>query len=158
MRAWAVEGTGGHDAGLARHLAVSRSWCSSWTVPNGPSGDGAKSDPLDAERAAREALARAKLGTPRFGGDRQGLAVLLSVRGSAVDAAGDAQRQLFSYVVAAPEHDRDRLREREAARDGQDRGPGCGSTQAGTLTRHHRVPCCAPGETDPGADRGGWRA
>jgi transposase len=35
---------------------------------------------------------------------------LLSARGGAVQAAADAQRQLFSHVVAAPEQIRDRLR------------------------------------------------
>ena len=40
---------------------------------------------------------------PRSGGDRQALSVLLAARRSAVDAATDAQRQLFSLVIAAPE-------------------------------------------------------
>ncbi len=49
--------------------------------------NGAKSDPLDAIRAGREALARTQLGTPRSGGDRQALSVLLAARRSAVHAA-----------------------------------------------------------------------
>ena len=69
--------------------------------------NGAKSDPLDAIRAAREALARPRLGTPRSSGDRQALSVLLAARRSAVNAATDAQRQLFSLVIAAPEPIRD---------------------------------------------------
>ena len=72
--------------------------------------NGAKSDPLDAIRAAREALARPRLGTPRSGGDRQALAVLLAARRSAVQAATDAQRQLFSLTIAAPEPLRERFR------------------------------------------------
>ncbi len=39
MRAWAIEGTGGHGAGLTRHLLESlsrRSSSSSWTVRSGP--------------------------------------------------------------------------------------------------------------------------
>jgi transposase len=68
---------------------------------------------LDAVRAAREALARPKLGTPRAGGDRQALSVLLAARRSAVDASTVAQRQLFSLVIAAPEHLRSRLRGRK---------------------------------------------
>lgn len=71
---------------------------------------GAKSDPLDAVRAAREALSRPLLGTPRAGGDRQALSVLLAARSSAVDAATIAQRQLFSLVIAAPETLRAKLR------------------------------------------------
>jgi transposase len=70
--------------------------------------NGAKPDPLDAIRAAREALSRAKLGTPRGGGDRQALSVLLATRRSAVNASADAQRQLFSLVIAAPEPIRER--------------------------------------------------
>jgi hypothetical protein len=70
----------------------------------------AKSDPLDALRAAREALSRDKLGTPRATGDRQALSVLLAARRLAVQAAGDAQRQLFSLVIAAPEALRGRFR------------------------------------------------
>ena len=112
MRAWAIEGTGGHGAGLARHLAVVEELVFELDRPErAKRRGGKKSDPLDAERAAREALARPRLGTPRAGtGDRQCLAVLLSVRASAVQAAGDAQRQLFSHVVAAPDQIRDRLR------------------------------------------------
>jgi len=62
--------------------------------------NGAKSDPLDAVRAA---LSRARLGAPRSVGDRQALSVLLTARRSAVESAGDAQRQVFSLVIAAPE-------------------------------------------------------
>ena len=43
LRAWAIEGTGGHGAGLSRHLlAWSRSWSSS-TDPSGPSDATARS-------------------------------------------------------------------------------------------------------------------
>jgi hypothetical protein len=47
------------------------------------------------------ALGRRVLGTPRAGGDRQALSVLLAARRSAVDASTVAQRQLFSLVIAA---------------------------------------------------------
>jgi len=81
------------------------------TDPSGPRRrNGAKSDPLDAIRAAREALARTRLGTPRSGGDRQALSVLLAARGSAVHAATEAQQQVFSLVIAAPEPIRARFR------------------------------------------------
>ncbi len=61
----------------------------------------------------REALSRPRLGTPRAGGDRQALSVLLAARRSAVDASTVAQRQLFSLVIAAPEHLRAKLRGRK---------------------------------------------
>jgi len=111
LRAWAIEGTGGHGAGLARHLAHREEVVVELDRPQrAKRRNGAKSDPLDAIRAAREALARPRLGTPRSGGDRQALSVLLAARRSAVDAAGVAQRQLFSLVIAAPEPIRERFR------------------------------------------------
>jgi transposase len=114
LRVWAVEGTGGHGAGLARHLARGEEVVVELDRPERATRrHGAKSDPLDAVRAAREALARPKLGTPRAGGDRQALSVLLAARRSAVDASTVAQRQLFSLVIAAPEHLRARLRGRK---------------------------------------------
>lgn len=111
LRVWAIEGTGGHGAGLARHLAHGQEVVHELDRPERSTRrHGAKSDPLDAVRAAREALARPLLGTPRAGGDRQALSVLLAARSSAVDAATVAQRQLFSLVIAAPENLRDKLR------------------------------------------------
>jgi transposase len=111
LRAWAIEGTGGHGAGLTRHLARGEEVVVELDRPERPKRrHGAKSDPLDAIRAAREALARPRLGTPRGGGDRQALSVLLAARRSAVSAATDAQRQLFSLVIAAPEQIRERFR------------------------------------------------
>lgn len=111
LRAWAIEGTGGHGAGLARHLAGREELVVELDRPErAHRRNGAKSDPLDAIRAAREALSRARLGTPRAGGDRQALSVLLAARRSAVQASADAQRQVFSLVIAAPEHIRDRFR------------------------------------------------
>jgi hypothetical protein len=64
---------------------------------------GAKSDPLDATRAAREALSRDQLAQPRAHGPRAALSVRLAARRSAVQAAGDAQRQLHALVIAAPQ-------------------------------------------------------
>ncbi|MFF0989882.1 IS110 family transposase [Kocuria nitroreducens] len=111
LRAWAIEGTGGHGAGLARHLAGGEELVVELDRPQrAQRRNGAKSDPLDAIRAAREALARPRLGTPRHGGDRQALSVLLAARRSAVESATDAQRQLFSLLIAAPEPIRARFR------------------------------------------------
>jgi transposase len=111
LRAWAIEGTGGHGAGLARHLAQRQEIVVELDRPKrAKRRNGAKSDPLDAIRAAREALARPRLGTPRSGGDRQALSVLLAARRSAVQAATEAQLQVFSLVIAAPEPIRARFR------------------------------------------------
>lgn len=104
LRAWAIEGTGSYGAGLTRHLATTEELVIELDRPErAKRRNGAKSDPLDAIRAAREALSRTKLGTPRASGERQALSVLLAARRSAVEASTDAQRQCFSLVIAAPE-------------------------------------------------------
>jgi hypothetical protein len=77
---------------------------------------GAKSDPLDATRAAREALGRDQLAQPRATGPRAALSVRLAARRSAVQAAGDAQRQLHALVIAAPPALRERLRAARSTR------------------------------------------
>lgn len=111
LRAWAIEGTGSHGAGLTRHLGERHEIVVELDRPvRAKRRNGAKSDPLDAIRAAHEALSRPRLAIPRGHGDRHALAVLLAARRSAVEAAGDAQRQLFGLVIAAPEPLRERFR------------------------------------------------
>ena len=103
-RAWAIEGTSSHGCGLTRMLAERHELVVELDRPERASRrNGVKSDKTDAIRAAREALSRDRLGTPRATGDRQALAVLLAARRSAVQAAGDAARQLIAIVIAAPE-------------------------------------------------------
>lgn len=110
LRAWSIEGTGGYGAGLVRHLGDGEIVIE-LDRPNRPARrNGAKSDPLDAIRAGREALTREHLAQPRAAGERAALAVRLAARRSAVDAATDAQRQLLALVVAAPETLRTRFR------------------------------------------------
>ena len=112
-RVWAIEGTGGYGAGLCRFLVARGEEVVELDRPNRPARrGGAKSDPLDAVRAAREALSREHLTQPRAGGPRAALSVLLAARRSAVEAGTVAQRQLHALVVAAPEQIRDRFRDR----------------------------------------------
>jgi transposase len=111
LRAWSIEGTGGYGAGLARYLVERDEMVIELDRPNRPARrNGAKSDPLDAVRAGREALAREHRAQPRSAGERAALAVLMAARRSAVDASSVAQRQLHSLVVAAPEILRHRFR------------------------------------------------
>ncbi len=111
LRAWAIGGTSGHGAGLSRHLLKLSEIVIELDRPKRAARrNGAKSDPLDAIRAAREAMARPRLGTPRSGGERQALSVLLAARRSAINASTDAQLQVFSLVIAAPEPIRSRFR------------------------------------------------
>ena len=111
QRVWAVEGTGGYGAGLTRFLHAYQEQVVELDRPKRAARrHGAKSDPLDATRAAREALGRDQLAQPRATGPRAALSVRLAARRSAVQAAGDAQRQLHALVIAAPEPLRERLR------------------------------------------------
>ena len=110
-RAWAIEGTGGYGAGLKRHLQARGERVIELDRPNRPARrNGAKSDPLDALRAAREALAPEHLAQPRAAGERSALSVLLTARRSAVAGTTVAQRQLSALVTAAPESLRRRFR------------------------------------------------
>lgn len=111
FRAWAIEGTGSYGSGLTRILCERGEWVIELDRPNRTARRGGKkSDPLDAVRSAREALARPELGEPRTTGDRSALAVLLAARRSGVDARTAAQRQIHGLVVTAPEALRSRFR------------------------------------------------
>jgi len=115
-RAWAIEGTGSYGAGLTRFLEETGEQVIELERPErARRHGGAKSDPLDAIRAAREALGREHLAQPRARGERAALSVLLCARRSAVEAATAAQRQLHALVVAAPETLRARFRARSTA-------------------------------------------
>ncbi|MGY5886081.1 IS110 family RNA-guided transposase [Modestobacter lacusdianchii] len=111
LRAWAMEGTGGYGAGLARHLADAEELVIELDRPKRPTRRaGAKSDPIDAERAARDALARTQLAQPKTGAERASLQMRLTARRAAVEAATAAQRQLLAMVTTAPEAVRARFR------------------------------------------------
>jgi transposase len=111
LRAWAMEGTGGYGAGLARHLADRDEMVVELDRPKRPTRRaGAKSDPIDAERAARDALARTRLAQPKTGAERAALQMRLTARRAAVEAATAAQRQLLAMVITAPEVVRARFR------------------------------------------------
>jgi len=110
-RVWAIESTGGYGAGLTRFLQTQAEQVVELDRPKRAARRrGAKSDPLDATRAAREALGRDQLAQPRAAGHRAALSVRLAARRSAVQAATDAQRLLHALVVAAPDLLRSRLR------------------------------------------------
>lgn len=111
LRAWALEGSLGYGAGLTRHLSNAGELVVELDRPQRPARRaGAKSDPIDAERAARDALARTRLAQPKTGGQRAALQMLLTARRAAVEAGADAQRQLHALIVTAPEVVRARFR------------------------------------------------
>ena len=71
---------------------------------------GAKSDQIDAARAARQALQEEHLAQPRQRGQREAIRVLKLGRQQAVDVHSRAVVQLKSLVVSAPEELRAQLR------------------------------------------------
>jgi transposase len=110
-RVWAIEGTGSYGAGLTTSLLEHGEWVVEIDRPARPARrDGAKSDDLDAVRAAREALSREHLAAPRARGDREALRVLLTARQGAVVARTKAIGQLKALIVNAPQSLRDQLR------------------------------------------------
>jgi transposase len=115
-RCWAVEGAGSYGAGLAAFLQAHGERVVEVGRPKRPPRrSGAKSDALDAVRAAREALAHDHSLAPRRRGDREALRVLLATRHSACAAKVSAINQLKALIVAAPEELRAELERLVAA-------------------------------------------
>jgi transposase len=109
--AYGVEGTGSYGAGLARYL---RSCGARVVEVNRP--DRAtrhrlgKSDPIDAEAAARAVLAGTAVGTPKHGDDRvEMIRILKLTRDSAVKSQTQAVNQVKAVLVTAPPELREAL-------------------------------------------------
>jgi transposase len=113
LRLVGIEGTGVYGAGLARHLASEGVAMVEVDRPDRKSRRWqGKSDPVDAEAAARTALAARRTGVPkRRDGQVEALRALRVARRSAVGQRADVQRQIKALVVTAPEPLRARLRE-----------------------------------------------
>ena len=113
-----VEGTGVYGAGLARQLAAEGVKMVEVDRPDRKARRFAgKSDPLDAEAAARAALAQVRTGVPKQRDGRvEALRNLRVARRSAIDQRADCQRQTKALVVTAPESLRARLRELSTTR------------------------------------------
>lgn len=110
-RVWAIEGSGSYGAGLTSFLLERGEWVAEVDRPRRPARrNGAKSDELDAVRAAREALSRDHLAQPRRRGEREALRVLLAAREGAVRARTQAIGLLKATIISAPQGLRDQLR------------------------------------------------
>ena len=107
-RAWAVEGAGSYGTGAATYLCAAGEWVIEFNHPY-PTRDGAKTDALDARRAACQALGR-RPSVPRARGDREALRVLETTRQGAQTARIAAINALKALVVTAPVDLRDQLR------------------------------------------------
>lgn len=110
-RSWAIEGTGSFGSGLTTYLLEQGEWVVEVDRPRRPARrNGAKSDELDAVRAAREALSREHLAQPRRRWSREAMRVLLTTRHGAVASRTRAICHLKALVVSAPEPLRNSLR------------------------------------------------
>jgi transposase len=110
-RCWAVEGTGSYGAGLASFLRHQGEQVIEVGRPKRPALRGVgKSDPIDAVRAANDALTLPRPTLPRGRGHREALRVLLVTRHGAVAARKDAINQLKALIVGAPDELRAQLR------------------------------------------------
>jgi transposase len=116
-RCWAVEGAGSFGVGLTAVLQQRGEWVVEVGRPKRPaSRSGAKSDALDAVRAAREVLGHARPAIPRRRGEREALRALLTTRRSATTARVAAVGQLKALIVGAPEELRAELRGQPTSR------------------------------------------
>ena len=107
-----IEGSGVYGSGLAAHLRAQGVEMVEVDRPDRKARRWqGKSDPLDAEAAARAALAARATGTPK---DRDGaveaVRVLRVAHRSGVGQRAEAQRQIKALIVTAPEVLRQRLR------------------------------------------------
>jgi transposase len=107
-----VEGTGAYGAGLARLLRDEGVDVVEVDRPNRKTRRfQGKSDPIDAIQAAKAALAGERTGAPKQRDGRvEALRNLRVARRSAVDQRADAQRQIKTLIVTAPDELRARLR------------------------------------------------
>ena len=111
VRAFGIEGTGSYGAGLARFLANR-----GYTVIEVNRPDRSvryrkgKSDPTDAEMAARSVLAGVAASTPKSGeGEVEMIRMLKSAKNSAVKARTQAVNQMKALVLTAPAELRETL-------------------------------------------------
>jgi transposase len=110
-RVWAIESSGSFGSGLTTFLLAHGEWVIEIERPVRPARrNGAKSDELDAIRAAREALTREHLAQPRRRGDREAVRVLLVTRRGAMRARTKAINHLKALIVTSREELRHQLR------------------------------------------------
>jgi transposase len=115
VRCAGVEGTSSYGAGIARHLRASGIEVLEVERPErrrrGSRRYLQKSDPSDAEAAARAVLAGEASGVPKSGdGEVEMIRTLRAARRSAIKARTQAANQLQGLRVTAPEQLRRRLR------------------------------------------------
>jgi len=150
--AWAVEGTRSHGLGLTRLLRDRGQLVVEAGRPARASKrPGGKSDPADAARAARVALAADKLAQPRSDGTREALRILLAARAQASTARTAAVNTFKALILGAPDDLRQQLRGLSTPRQAS-RCRRCACTPASRPPGRSCAPNCAawPPTSAPG--------
>jgi transposase len=135
VEAFAVEGTGCYGAALARHLRAREILVVEVMRPNRQTRRRkGKSDPTDAEAAARAVLSAEAAGSPKAGDELVEMIRLLRLaRGSALKARTQAINALRALLVTAPPGLRDQLRALST--------PRLAARLGGTVARQHEGSC-----------------
>jgi transposase len=112
VEAWGVEGTGSYGAGLARHLKSAEQLVHEVIRPNRSlRRRKGKSDPIDAEAAARAVQAGVAAGVPKSGeGAVEMIRILRVARSSAVKQRTQSINNMRGLIVTAPAELREALR------------------------------------------------
>ena len=110
-RGFGVEGTGSYGAGLTRYLHNRGAHVIEVNRPDRATRHRlGKSDPIDAEAAARAVLAGTATGIPKHGDDQvEMIRILKLVRDSAVKSQTQATNQVKAVLVTAPPQLREAL-------------------------------------------------
>jgi len=113
-----VEGTGAYGSGLTSYLTGQGVVVVEIDRPSRKTRRSAgKSDPIDAEAAARAAVGRVRTGTPKTrDGQVEALRNLRIARNSAVSQRAGCMRKIKALIVTAPQGVRERLRKLTNAR------------------------------------------
>ena len=113
VRVVGIEGTSSYGAGLARHLLAAAMNLLEVTRPDRSARRArGKSDPLDADAAARAALSQVRVSQPKHtDGPVEAIRCLRIARRSAVDERRRIQHQIRSLITTAPDQLRAHLRE-----------------------------------------------
>jgi transposase len=131
-RAWAIEGTGSYGAGLTRFLSARGERVLEVGRTRRERRSQAKTDAIDALRAARSVLGTVQLASPRAAGEREALRALMVARAGALAAKKAGLCQLRALLVTCPS--------RCAANCAHSRARGCSvawrrCARTGTRTR-----------------------
>ena len=112
LAAWGVEGTGSYGAGLSRYLQGAGQVVVEVNRPDRKARRlKGKSDPVDAEAAARAVQSGEARAVPKSGDDRvEMVRVLRAARSSAMKARTQAMNALKAVVISAPAELREQLR------------------------------------------------